>query len=81
MQMMVYQPDGTVYSKLPIMEVWSNKPVPPNRSLGLSVEYLRVRIEPHEPLGKYTIKATIMDKNSGKIMELSSYFRAIKSSE
>lgn len=78
MQITVYQPDGSTYSKLPIMEVWSGKPVPPNRSLGLSVEYMRVIIEPGESLGKYKIDTKIMDNVSGNGMVLSSHFTAIE---
>ncbi len=81
MQITVYQPDGKVYSKLPVMEVWSNKPVPPNKSLGLSVEYMRVIIEPGEQLGKYKIDAKVIDKISNKRMLLTSYFTAVEASE
>lgn len=81
MQITVYQPDGTIYSKLPVMEVWSDKPVPPNRSLGLSTEYMQVIIEPDEPLGKYQIDTTIMDKVSGDSMLLTSYFTAVESTK
>ena len=48
MQITVFQPDGDIYSRLPIMEVWSGKPPPPNRSLGLSADYMRVIIEKNE---------------------------------
>ena len=78
MQITVYQPDGTIYSRLPVMEVWSGRPVPPNKILGLSVEYMRVIIEPDEPLGKYQIDTKIMDKIGGKNMVLTSYFTAIE---
>lgn len=81
MQMIVYKPDGSVYSDLPVMEVWSGKPVPPNKSLGLSVDYMRVIIEPHDPLGKYKIDTKIIDKNSGNKMVLTSYFTAIEANE
>lgn len=78
MQITVYQPNGAIYSKLPVMEVWSGKPVPPNKSLGLSAEYMRVRIETGEPLGKYRVDTKIMDKISGKGVILTSYFTAIE---
>jgi len=79
MQITVHQPDGSIYSKLPVMEVWSDKPVPPNRSLGLSADYMRVIIEDNEPLGKYRVDTKIIDKNSGVTMLLSSHFTAIES--
>jgi len=78
MQITVYQPDGTVYSKLPIMEVWSGKPVPPNRSLGLSVDYMRIIIEPGEQLGRYKVDTKVIDKISGKSMVLTSQFTAVE---
>ena len=78
MQFTVYKPNGTIYSKLPIMEIWSGKPVPPGRSLGLSLEYMRVIIEAKDPLGKYKITANIIDKISGNNMLLTKYFTAIK---
>ncbi|MCB1770939.1 MAG: hypothetical protein KDJ31_14780 [Candidatus Competibacteraceae bacterium] len=81
MQITVYQPDGKVYSKFPVMEVWSGKPVPPNRSLGLSVEYMRVIIEPGEQLGKYKIDTNVIDKISGNSMVLTSHFTAVEASE
>ena len=81
MQITVYQPDGKVYSKLPVMEVWSGKPVPPNRSLGLSVEYMRVIIEPGEQLGKYKIDTKVIDKISSNNMILTSHFTAVEASE
>ncbi|MEN8207251.1 MAG: hypothetical protein ABFS24_14775 [Pseudomonadota bacterium] len=79
MQITVYKPDGSIYSKLPVMEVWSDKPVPPNRSLGLSAEYMRVIIEPEDPLGKYQVDTKIMDKVSGDNMLLKSSFTAVES--
>ncbi len=78
MQITVFQPDGTIYSKLPVMEVWSGKPAPPNRSLGLSAEYMRVIIEKNEPLGIYRVETKVIDMNSGKSMLLSSHFTAIE---
>ena len=44
----IYQPDGALYADLHPMEVWIDKPAPPDGSLGLSVGYLRVLIEPRE---------------------------------
>ena len=78
MQITVYQPDGKIYSKLPNMEVWSGKPVPPNKSLGLSVDYMRVIIEDGEQLGKYRIDTKIIDINSDNNILLTSYFTAIE---
>lgn len=78
MQITVYQPDGSVYSKLPVMEVWSGKSAPPGRNLGLSVDYMRVIIEDGEQLGKYKVDTKVTDKVSGDSMLLTSYFTAVE---
>ena len=78
MQITVYQPDGSIYSKLPTMEVWSNKPVPPNRTLGLSADYMRVMIENGEQLGRYKVNTKVTDKVSNTCLSLSSSFTAIE---
>jgi len=78
MQITIIQPDGAIYSKLPIAEVWSGKPAPQGKNLGLGVDYMRIIIEPDELLGKYKIIANIMDKISGDSMVLTSTFTAIE---
>lgn len=78
MQITVYQPDGKIYSKLPVMEIWSGKPAPPNRTLGLSVEYMRIMIEQGEQLGKYKIDTKVIDKISGNSMILTSHFIVVE---
>ena len=78
MQITVYQPDGTIYAKLPIYEIWSGKPVPPNKTLGLSVDYLRIIIEPDEPLGRYKVDVKVIDNISNNNMLLTSHFTAIE---
>jgi len=78
MQITVYQPDGAIYANIPIAEVWAGKPPLPNNNLGLSVDYLRIRIEPDEQLGKYQIDTKVVDKISGNNMLLTSYFTAIE---
>jgi len=78
MQITIIQPDGAIYSKLPIAEVWSDKPAPRGKNLGLGVDYMRIIIEPDELLGKYKIIANIMDKISGDSLVLTSTFTAIE---
>lgn len=78
MQITVYQPDGGIYSKLPVMEVWSGKPLPPNNTLGLSKDYIRIIIEPHEPAGRYKVNTKVIDRVSGNSMVLTAYFTAIE---
>lgn len=74
----ILQPDGSTYADLPPQEAWVNKPAPPNKSLQMSVGYIRVRIEPNEPLGKYTITAEVIDKILGKSLTVSDNFEAIE---
>jgi hypothetical protein len=49
----IIQPDGAVYADLPYQEAWVDKPAPQNRSLGMSIGYIRLVIEDDEPLGKF----------------------------
>ena len=72
----ILQPDGSVYADLPYQEAWIDKPVPPNKTLGLSVGYVKVIIENDEPLGKYTVHANVFDKNSQTQLSLTSHFVA-----
>ena len=81
MQITIYQPDGSVYSELPSMEVWSGKPAPSNRGLGLSVEYMLLIIEEGEQLGKYKLDTTVTDSVSGNTMLLISYFTAVEATK
>jgi hypothetical protein len=74
----IVQPDGKVYADLPYQEAWVGKPVPPNKSMGMSVGYIRVVIELGEPLGKYTVHANVRDKNLKKTIELLSVFEAVE---
>jgi hypothetical protein len=74
----INQPNGSVYGELPLQEVWVDKPAPPNNSLGLSIAYLKIRIEPNEPLGKYKVFADIIDRNLGKTLHLTQSFDAIE---
>ena len=74
----IYQPDGKLYADLPEMEVWSGKPVPPNRSIQLSVAYLKVVIEKGEQLGKYRVESVVTDKIGKERVKLSSVFEAIE---
>lgn len=76
MSFRVLRPDGKVYANTPSMEVWQDKEPPPNRALALSVQYLRIRIEPHEQRGRYTVEVYVRDENSGKVLALKKRFGA-----
>lgn len=78
MRFRVLQPDGKVYAETPPMEVWENKPAPPGRSLELSVQYLKVIIEPKDQLGKYSVQTQVRDNNSQVVLQLNGPFTATK---
>lgn len=76
MRFRVIQPDGKVYSETPDMEVWQDKPAPRARSLELSVQYLKIVVEPHEQRGRYIIQAQVRDDNTGAVLFLQKAFSA-----
>ena len=76
MRFRVIQPDGKVYSETTAMEVWQDKPAPRARALELSVQYLKVVVEPHEQRGRYTIQVQVRDDNTGSVLSLQKAFSA-----
>ena len=81
MRFKVLSPDGKTYSETPPMEVWSHKPLPPNKSLQLSVDYLKIVVEPHEMRGQYVVNTEVRDNNSGKSIHLQKKFKAVESTK
>ena len=79
MRFRVIQPDGKVYSETPGMEVWQDKPPPPGHSLELSVQYLKVIVEPHEQRGRYTVQTQVRDDNTDTVLFVQKTFTAIDS--
>jgi hypothetical protein len=77
-QYRVLRPDGKVYANFPTMEVWQGKAAPFGRSLELSVQYLKIVIEPSDQPGKYVVHAQIKDKNAGTVLKLEGPFIAKK---
>ena len=81
MRFRITQPDGKVYSETPDMEVWQDKPAPHGYGLEMSVQYLKVIVEPHEQRGRYTVQAQVRDDNSGSVISLQKSFSAVDSQE
>ena len=81
MRFRVIQPDGKIYADTPPMEVWENKPAPRRKALQLSVQYLKVRIEPNDQLGRYVVYAQVRDNNTEKVLQLQSPFTAAMGSK
>jgi hypothetical protein len=77
----VVDPTGGTYADTPPMEVWKAKPAPRGRSLGLSADFLKIRIEPQDKLGLYLVKAQVLDNNSGKRLDLQQSFTAFKAAK
>jgi len=57
--------------KIPESEVWYNKQSPEGESIGLSVDFIKLIVEPHELVGKYTFRVTVKDDVSGNTTNLS----------
>jgi hypothetical protein len=76
MSFRVIQPDGKQYAATPSMEVWHDKAAPPRHELALSVDYLKIRIEPHEQRGRYVVQVEVRDKISGDVISLKKAFVA-----
>ncbi len=57
----ILRPDGTVYADMPQVEIWQNKPAPPDGMLELGVGYAKVIIEPSDPTGTYTVEIRVTD--------------------
>lgn len=76
MNFRVIQPDGKQYAATPAMEVWRDKPAPTRHRLALSVDYLKIRIEPHEQRGRYLVQVEVRDEISGTVMSLKKPFIA-----
>jgi hypothetical protein len=69
----VLNPDGSVYGDIPFSRAWSG-PSPKPRVVILSDAQLRIRIEPKDQLGKYTVLATFREADSGKQIRLRQEF-------
>lgn len=69
------RPDGTVYADLKDGDLWKAKPAPTGSAIQLCAQPLGIRIEPTDPLGEYTVRATIHDLNAGSTLQLTRKFR------
>ena len=78
MQVTITQPDGEIYAKLPVTEMWFGKPRPGDGKLEVGSNVMQIVIENEDPLGKYRIDTKVMDKMSGKKLLLTSHFTAIE---
>ena len=73
----VIKPDGSEYFSTPGLELWRDKPAPPESVLGLSVGYVEINIEPDDPLGEYLVHISARDANAEIELELEQRFRVV----
>ena len=75
----IIRPDGKIYAEIPYQEAWVGKPAPINNTIGLSMGYIQIIIDPGDPLGKYTVHATVYDNNLKSTYALETNFVALES--
>jgi hypothetical protein len=63
------KPDGSLYGESKGLVAWDG-PAPGRNLLELTRKYLRLRIEPDDPLGTYSVEATLHDTVSGHVLTL-----------
>ena len=74
----IWRPDGKLDGDIPKVDICVDKPAPPEKSLGLAAANIRIIIEPHEPGGKYTVDAEVIDLNKKVTLQLRSEFVAVE---
>ncbi len=73
----VLNPDGSVYADLPGGRAWAGLS-PKARVVVLSEAQLRIRIEPSDPLGEYSVLGTFRHLETGRSLNLKQTFRVIE---
>jgi hypothetical protein len=75
----ITQPDDSNYAFIPPQRAWPKNTPLAEGNLLMSQLYLRIRIEPGEPLGIYTVRAILEDLMTGKELILEAPFEAYES--
>ena len=73
----VLRPDGTRLFRTDQLELWRGKPAPLAGSLGLSIGYAAIELEPNDPLGRYLVRAHVRDEYAGITFPLEQTFEAV----
>jgi hypothetical protein len=73
----ITKPDGTLYGEPMATEVWGDAPAP-NYNLQLSPANLGLVVEPEDPLGHYTFKATVTDHVAGVTLAIETPVEAVE---
>jgi hypothetical protein len=74
----ITKPDGTTYFEAKDVPGWDGKYRYSERSMQLADAVIKMRIEPTDPLGKYTVNATVRDSVKGVNLALVKAFDAKK---
>jgi hypothetical protein len=73
MDIRVYDSAGKVYGETKGTEVWLGKPAAPGVKQ-LAVGYMMIRIEPHDPAGRYRVAVAVTDHVSGVVLRREALF-------
>ena len=57
----ILKPDGSVYAKVPTVICWKGKYATPPDKLQLVQNHMALRIEPQDPVGRYTVQILVRD--------------------
>jgi hypothetical protein len=60
------------------VDIWKNKPVPPESAIELGTGYLAIRIQQKDPDGDYVVRAKVTDRRSGKTIKLEQQFSVVR---
>ncbi|MBF0480027.1 MAG: hypothetical protein HQL26_11150 [Candidatus Omnitrophica bacterium] len=71
----LFDPNGNLRQETGNVEVWINKPAPKYRDLEMSVQFLQLKIGKKDLVGFYSVQAVVVDKNSGKELDLERKFK------
>ena len=73
----VIQPDGGIYADLLQQEAWTGKS-PSDNTVQMSTSYIKIRIEDHEPLGKYEVLVDVFNLYLDTKLSLSANFEVVE---
>ena len=66
--------EGKIYGEVQNANIWRDLPAPKKNSLGLSVDYMGIVIEPTDPSGIYRVETTVHDKIKNVKLNLKTHF-------
>ena len=73
-----YTPDGKAWGDAVDAELWVGKKAPDKYQMQLSVGNMGIVVDPDDPLGVYTVKATVVDKRAKMTLVVERTFAAVE---